>query len=244
MKVLIVDDESLARLRLQQLLQDLPHEQPIHIQQAASAHAARQAIAGGQIDLVFLDIHMPSEDGMSLGRWITQQPFAPAVVFVTAHAEHALQAFDIQALDYLTKPVRAPRLAQAMQRWHSQQPKQNGPSLLILEKGRALRVPLDEVIYLKAEQKYITVRTGRGQHLLEGSLLELESQHPQHLLRIHRNALVSRWALRKLEMHHGHKDEDEGTEGWLVHLEGASEPLAVSRRQLAAVREAMRGLGM
>jgi two-component system response regulator AlgR len=164
-------------------------------------------------------------------------------VFITAHAEHALQAFELDALDYLTKPVRLERLQLALQKIERTALKYKGLEvdlsvevLVIQERGRTERVPLAQVLYLKAELKYITVRTASRSYILEGSLSELESRYASRFLRIHRNALVARRAVRSLEKHH---DPEEG-EGWAVRLDGVDEVLFVSRRQLAAVRGLVR----
>lgn len=108
--------------------------------------------------------------------------------------------------------------------------------LLIQDRGRTERVPLNEVIYFKAELKYVTVRTAGHSYILDSALNDLESRHAAQFLRVHRNALVARHALRALEKHH---DVEEG-DGWAVRLQGIAEPLAVSRRQLPAVRAALR----
>jgi len=163
-------------------------------------------------------------------------------VFVTAHAGHAVQAFELDAVDYLTKPVRLERLRQALQKveramqaGQAQAPEKMDEMLLIQDRGRTERLPLAEVLYFKAELKYITVRTVRRSYILDGSLNDLEARHGGRFMRIHRNALVARGALRTLERH---VDPEEG-EGWAVRLHGLDEALAVSRRQLAAVREAI-----
>jgi two-component system response regulator AlgR len=166
------------------------------------------------------------------------------VVFVTAFSQHAVQAFEVEAADYLTKPVRLQRLQHALQkverlRGLNGAPAQPDPdeAILIQDRGRTERVPLSQVLYLKAELKYVTVRTLARSYILDGSLSDLETRHPTHFVRIHRNALVARRALRALEKHY---DPEEG-EGWAVRLHGLDEPLAVSRRQLAAVREVLAG---
>jgi two-component system response regulator AlgR len=159
---------------------------------------------------------------------------------VTAHAEHAVQAFELEVLDYLTKPVRLERLQMALQKVERYAQSKSGLEpdsveevLIIQERSRTLRVPVSQVLYLKAELKYITVRTMAHSYILEGSLGELENRYASRFIRVHRNALVARQAVRSLEKHF---DAQEG-EGWAVRLNGVQEPLAVSRRQLAAVRE-------
>ena len=240
LRVLIVDDEPLARSRMRVLLEQCPLP-PVRIAgEAANAAQALELLAHEPLDVVLLDIHMPGSDGLALAQRLSAMPEAPAVVFVTAHAEHALQAFELEALDYVTKPVRLSRLVMALQKVERRrqaaaalQAEVATGYLTIQDRGRTERVPVTEVIYLKAELKYITLRTAERSLILDGSLSELEERHAAHFLRIHRNALVARHRVRALEKH---VDEDEG-EGWAVRLHGVEELLAVSRRQLAAVRE-------
>ena len=242
LKVLIVDDEKLARSRMRTLLGDCTAP-PVQVgAEAANATQAMQLIQHEHFDAVLLDVHMPGADGIALARALQALARRPAVVFVTAHAEHAVQAFEIEAADYLTKPVRLERLQlalQKVQRLAGATPGASAPSvqesLLIQDRGRTERVPLAEVLYFKAELKYITVRTAARSYILDGSLNELEERYAAQYLRVHRNALVLRHAMRALERHH---DPEEG-EGWAVRLNGVDELLAVSRRQLAAVREAL-----
>ena len=242
LNVLVVDDEALARSRLRTLLGDCSAPAASVGAEAADAVQAMTALQRQVFDVVLLDIHMPGADGMALAVNIAALPQPPAVVFVTAHATHAVQAFELEAVDYLTKPVRLERLQQALQK--VERAMQAGRAveanftqkiLIIQDRGRTERLPLDEVLYLKAELKYITVRTARRSYILDGSLSELEERHADHFMRIHRNALVARRAVRRLEKHF---DVEEG-EGWAVRLDGIDELLAVSRRQLAAVRQAI-----
>jgi len=244
LKILVVDDEALARSRLRTLLGDCTAPTAVVAAEAADAVQAMSALQCQVFDAVLLDIHMPGSDGMSLARHIADLPSPPAVVFVTAHSEHAVQAFELAAVDYLTKPVRLERLQQALQKVErlmhvgiAQEPEKTQETLIIQDRGRTERVPLSEVLYFKAELKYITVRTVRRSYILDGSLNELEERHAGQFMRIHRNALIARRAVRALEKHF---DPEEG-EGWAVRLNGIDELLAVSRRQLSAVREAIVG---
>lgn len=240
MNVLIADDEDLARERLRQLLGDcgIPG-----LRIAAEAATAAQALAmlrHQPIDLAFIDIQMPAMSGLQLAAALSHEACRPHLVFVTAHPEHALEAFEVNALDYLTKPVRLERLRQCLQRL----PVAVGraapaPAVLIHERHGLLRIPVDEVIYFKAELKYITVRTATHSHLLETSLQELDQQYAGQFLRIHRNALVSRKDLLGLLRTDAPSEDD----GWQVCLRGVPERLAVSRRQLAAVKEALHKIG-
>ena len=242
LRVLLVDDEALARSRLTTLLGDCLAPSAVVAAEAADAAQAMTALRFGTFDVVLLDIRMPGMDGVTLAKTIAALPQPPAVVFVTAHAEHAVQAFEIEAIDYLTKPVRLERLQQALQKVERLAQAVKGlhadtteETLIIQDRGRTERVPLSEVLYLKAELKYVTVRTAARSYILDGSLSELEEKHAAYFMRIHRNALIARRAVRALERHF---DAEEG-EGWAVRLNGIDELLTVSRRQLSAVREAI-----
>lgn len=242
LRALIVDDEALARSRLRTLLGDCKTPAADVAGEAANATQAVELLRRQAYDLALLDIHMPGADGLALAQTLRNLPHPPALVFVTAHAEHAVQAFELEAVDYLTKPVRLERLQQALQKAErllrsrgDTAPDAAGEVLLIQERGRTERVPLAEVLYFKAELKYITVRTPAKTYILDGALSELEEKYGTRFLRIHRNALVARRAVRAIEKH---EDPEEG-EGWAVRLSGAEEMLTVSRRQLAAVREAI-----
>lgn len=247
LKALVVDDESLARARLRTLLGECTSPVASVEGEAATAAQALDLLAHQHFDVALLDIHMPGADGMALAQTLRAMPHAPAIVFVTAHAEHALQAFDLEAVDYLTKPVRLSRLMVALQKVERLQQSvrllqadalaQPEGFLSIQDRGRTERVPLAEVVYLKAELKYITLRTVARSYILDGSLSELEEKYGRLFLRVHRNALVARRRVRTLEKHF---DDEEG-EGWAVRLQGVDELLMVSRRQLAAVRELVSG---
>ena len=242
LKVLLVDDEVLARSRLRTLLADCTAPGADVLAEAGNGPQAIAALRHGAFDLVLLDVRMPGISGVQLAQTISGIAHPPAVVFVTAHAEHAVQAFDVAAVDYLTKPVRLERLQQALQKVErlaqskqAQSADSTGDTLIIQDRGRTERVPLAEVLYLKAELKYVTVRTASRSYILDGALSELEEKYPTQFMRIHRNALIARRAVRALEKHY---DAEEG-EGWAVRLNGIPELLAVSRRQLSSVREAI-----
>lgn len=242
LRVLIVDDERLARARLRRLLGDCRTPEALASGEADSAAQAVTLASAQPFDVALLDIHMPGADGLQLAAALQGLPQPPLVVFVTAHAEHAVQAFELEAVDYLTKPVRLERLQAALQKVERQLQLRSAQSadsvaqaLVISERGRTLRVPLAEVIYLKAELKYLTVRTAEASYVLDGSLNQIEERFAGRFLRIHRNALVARNAMRALVRH---CDADEG-DGWAVRLAGLDELLVVSRRQVASVREAL-----
>ena len=256
LRVLLVDDEPLARLRLRTLLDAETAVPTTVVGEAGDTESALAFLQGAAVDLLLLDIRMPGRDGLRLARVLRLLPQPPAVVFVTAHAEHALMAFELEALDYLTKPVRRERLQAALQRaWSRQRPADSastplaeGPVLVVADRGRVLRLPLAEVLYLKAELKYVTLRTATAVHLLDESLAELTQRLAAlggpEFVRIHRNALVARHAIRALELRPLAAAEavaDDGSEGWAVQVAPLDEWLAVSRRQLPAVRAALLG---
>ncbi|MFN5350238.1 MAG: LytR/AlgR family response regulator transcription factor [Polaromonas sp.] len=242
LRALLVDDEPLARARLRVLLADCQAPSAEVLAEAATAAQAMTTLRQQAFDVVFLDVRMPGMDGVQLAHAIASMPQPPAVVFVTAHAEHAVQAFEVQAVDYLTKPVRLERLQQALQKVEritlvniGLRPDLIEDVLIIQDRGRTERVPLAEVLYLKAELKYITVRTATHSYVFDGALSELEEKYAAYFMRVHRNALIARRAVRALVKH---VDAEEG-QGWAVRLSGIDELVAVSRRQLSAVREAI-----
>lgn len=250
LKVFVVDDEELARLRLRSLLQE-PGMPPCQvIGEAADARQAHAWLGEHACDVLLLDVQMPGLNGTALAAELQGRPEAPAVVFVTAHPEHAVTAFELNAVDYLTKPVRRERLqaalARAAERLKARAlPQDEAPVLVVNDRGRVTRVPVHEVLYLKAELKYVTLRTAAHTYVLDDSLAVLEERLGEPFLRIHRNALVARRAVRALERRNvPGDDEDNGKEGWAVRLQGLDEWLAVSRRQVAAVREALSGAGL
>lgn len=246
LRALIVDDEPLARARMITLLQraDQGVEVMAELGDAGAALGWLEAHPQGA-DVVFLDIQMPGPDGLRLADKLRQWPHPLQVIFVTAHAEHALRAFELQACDYLTKPVRLDRLQQALARCSKlRQPREaprppsasEEPVIVVQDRGRVVRVPAGEVLYLKAELKYVTVRTAVSSWLVDESLAELEARLGSRFIRVHRNALVARSAMARLERRDDPEGHD-GQEGWAVQVQPTGEWLAVSRRQAAAVKE-------
>ncbi len=262
LRVLLVDDEELARLRLRGLVHDCIDPQATVVGEAANATQALAWLVTQPCDLVLLDVQMPGRDGTQVAAELRQQALTgaivPAVVFVTAHAQHALRAFDLEAVDYLTKPVKRDRLHAALQRVAqrlAQRLAQHGgvpqapavpeqtPVIVVNDRGRVVRVPLGEVLYLKAELKYVTLRTAHQTYVIDEPLSDLESRLGNRFLRIHRNALVARRAVRALERRviagEGGGESGDTGEGWAVCMAPVNEWLAVSRRQVGAVREAI-----
>lgn len=245
LRVLVVDDEDLARARLVTLLADCAAPSARVTGQAGNAPQAMALLQHQVFDLLLLDIRMPGADGLALARALVDVAQPPALVFVTAYAEHAVQAFELEAVDYLTKPVRRERLQQALQKveralQQRQAERANAVSedvLLIQDRKRSLRLALAEVLYFKAELKYVTVRTATHSYILDASLNALEERYALQFLRVHRNALAARHAMRALEKH---LDPVEG-DSWSLQLDGLDERLPVSRRQLALVRDVLAG---
>ncbi len=248
-RVFIADDETPARERLKELLQDIAGELPnVVAGEAANGVEALERLPGSSAQVLLLDIRMPGMDGLELARHVATLDDAPAVVFVTAHDKHAVEAFDLNALDYLLKPVRAARLAAALKkaasggapRRESLARAADGPReyLSVAERNRIVLVPVRDIVFLRAEQKYVTVRTRSREHLIEESLIALEREFsgadlPYPFVRIHRNCLVARAAIRGFERTGGGEEEAH----WQVVIDGLPERLPVSRRQWPTVRE-------
>jgi two-component system, LytTR family, response regulator AlgR len=252
LRVLVVDDEELARMRLKSLVGECGEPSAVVVGEAANAAQALVWLATRSCDLLLLDVQMPGRDGTQLAAELRLRTPAPAVVFVTAHAEHALKAFDLEAVDYLTKPVKRERLQAALRRVAQRigapaaansgavAPEEEGPVIVVSDRGRIIRVPVADVLYMKAELKYVTLRTADHTHVLDDSLAELAERLGDRFLRVHRNALVARRAVRALERRAiAGENADDGLEGWGVCIAPVNEWLAVSRRQVAAVREAL-----
>ncbi|HUD24846.1 MAG TPA: LytTR family DNA-binding domain-containing protein [Burkholderiaceae bacterium] len=253
LSVLIVDDEPLARSRLSQQLAECGRQ--IDLQLVGTVEgglAALEAVDQLHPDAVLLDIMMPDMGGIEVARHLVARETPPAIIFVTAFDEHALPAFEVQALDYLLKPVRTERLLDALQRAHRL--KRNEPRieelaralgsmrnhLTVSERGRMVLVPIEEIIYLRAELKYVTIRTGQKEHLTEESLTALEQEFGARFVRIHRNALVARAAIQGFQRVKARTDGDgEAGEGhWEVVLKAIAERLPISRRQWPTVKSA------
>jgi two-component system response regulator AlgR len=260
-RIFIVDDEAPARARLATLLSDIAGECPHElVGESAQAQAALDRIAELKPDIVLLDVQMPGMSGIELASHLANGDGGPAVIFVTAYDEYALKAFDVHALDYLLKPVRASRLVDALRhvsaiRSSVQSQKQViadvatamqavRKNFSVQERGRLLLVPVSDVIYLKAEAKYVTLRTRVREYLLEGSLLSMEQEFAATFIRVHRNALVARNAITGVErgIHavDADVDGDKVQESWQVILRDIDDRLPISRRQWPAVKALVR----
>ncbi|MEX2242063.1 MAG: LytTR family DNA-binding domain-containing protein [Burkholderiales bacterium] len=243
LRVFIADDESPARERLKELLADIAAELPTEVVgEAASGLDAVAQLPASRAQVLLLDIEMPGMRGLEVARHLAGLELAPAVVFVTAHDRHAVEAFELNALDYLLKPVRAGRLAAALKKASAGGPPareqlaraaaQAREYLSVTERNRIHLVPVRDVVYLRAELKYVTLRTRAGEHLIEESLVALEREFAERFVRVHRNCLVARAAVRGFERAAEGGDEPH----WNVVLDGVPERLPVSRRQWAEVR--------
>ena len=243
LRVFIADDETPARERLKELLADIAAELPTEVVgEAANGLDAVAQLPASRAQVLLLDIEMPGMRGLEVARHLAGLELAPGVVFVTAHDRHAVEAFELNALDYLLKPVRAARLAAALKKASADGPpererlaKAAGQAreyLSVTERNRIHLVPVRDIVYLRAELKYVTLRTRAGEHLIEESLVALEREFAERLVRVHRNCLVARAAVRGFE-----RSAEGGEEPrWNVVLEGVPERLPVSRRQWAEVR--------
>ena len=245
LRVLIVDDEAPARHRLRDVLADCVGQLQVDI--VGEADNGLDALSQAQqqpVDAVLLDIRMPGMDGLECAAHLNQLSAPPAIIFSTAYDAYACQAFDLNAVDYLLKPVRADRLVRALSRAHrlnattlehlrEVHPKAR-THLSVNEKGRIVLIPVADILYLKAELKYVTVRTAAREFLIEESLTRLENEFGDAFLRIHRNCLVARVRIREIGKLPG--DDD----GHFLKLDGQDERLMVSRRQYTALREKIR----
>jgi two-component system response regulator AlgR len=243
LRVFIVDDEPPARNRLRDLLDDCSEQLALEVVgEAGNGREALDKLAEVAADVVLLDIRMPQMDGIELAQHLNKLPKPPVVIFTTAYDAYAIKAFDLRVIDYLLKPIRLGRLFEALNRARVAVPVQTEAlrellpeprkNLSIHERGKIHLIPIEQVLYLRAELKYITVRTAEREYLIEESLNALEKEFAAHFVRIHRNSLIAKDAIAGFE-----KGGDEGESGWMVKLKGLDELLAISRRQQHIVKE-------
>jgi two-component system response regulator AlgR len=244
LKIFIVDDEAPARERIRELLGDIAAEVPTEVVgEARHGLDALERLPASGARVLLLDVQMPGMDGLELARHVAALEEPPAFVFVTAHDRHAVEAFELNALDYLLKPVRAERLAAALRKAAGAPREQLADTLRkaagrareylsIVERNRISLVPVRDIVFLRAELKYVTLRTREREHLIEDSLIALEKEFGERFVRIHRNCLVARAAIRGFER--GGAVEEPT---WMVVLDGLDERLPVSRRQWPLLRD-------
>lgn len=255
--LLIVDDEPLARARLRDVIQDMGGYAVVG--EAANGLEAMHQLQQLNVSVMLVDIRMPEMDGIELAQHARKLAQPPHIIFTTAYDQFAVQAFELNAIDYLLKPIRRERLAVALSKvkplqsaqWQALQPLQTSHThLSIHQRGRVLLVAIADIIYARADLKYVTVRTQQQQYLWEGSLNQLALRHADHFVRIHRNALVARDAVLSIEKQPSHfpassqaasqlaasQDTLSKPATWQVTLRGVPETLAISRRQFALLK--------
>jgi two-component system response regulator AlgR len=250
LRIYIADDEAPARARLKELLADIAGEvATVVVGESASGLDVIDRLPSSEAQVLLLDIQMPGMGGIELARHLCRLERAPAIIFTTAHDRHAVEAFELNALDYLMKPVRAERLSAALRKALAADPAgreardraarleraAGGPRefFSVAERNRIVLVPVADILFLKAELKYVTLRTRAGEHLIEEPLVSIEREFAERFVRVHRNCLVARAAIRGFERVAGGADEEPH---WRVVLEGSAERLPVSRRQWPAVK--------
>jgi len=242
MKILIVDDESLARQRMRDLLTDLGETDIVG--EAVNGSEAIEKTITLKPDLLLIDIRMPVMDGLEAAMHLQGIENPPMIIFTTAYDEHALEAFEVNAVDYLLKPIRKERLGEALQKAQpvsgeqlkevsrAADSKSARSHISVHMRGRITLIPVQDIIYFIADNKYVTVRTATEQHLIEESLVSLEEEFSDRFLRIHRGSLVNTDYLRGME---------KNTAGhWRVLMKGIDEKLVVSRRHTPQVRRWVR----
>jgi len=236
LKVLIIDDEAPARNRLRRMLAEIPDT--LVAGEAATAVEALKMIPLKLPDALLLDISMPGLSGMELAQMLQKQGPAPAIIFCTAWSDQAVEAFECDAVDYLVKPVRAERLVLALDKARRFLDSLRGDTsdsfLRSTLGGKVTLLPMSMVIYLSAEDKYTTVTHQDGETVINQSLLDLENEYPDILVRVHRGTLVTKKRIRGLEK------SPDGRH--FLQLDGSEDRPQVSRRNLPAIRKLIREL--
>ena len=241
MNVLIVDDEQLARQRLRKMLSANSGYKIIG--EAETGEDALRKTQTAQPDVVLMDIRMPGMDGIEAASYINRMDKPPAIIFTTAYSDHALNAFETHAIDYLLKPIKQSRLeaaldaAKRMNKAQLNQLRDNKNTdrrnkICIKSRGSLELIPVEEIIYFKADQKYVTLRTVDQEYLIEEPLKALEEEFIDQFIRIHRNALVAQRMLNGLTKNHdGHA---------CISFDEVDDLLEVSRRHLPAIRKKLK----
>ncbi|MGB8518088.1 MAG: LytTR family DNA-binding domain-containing protein [Gallionella sp.] len=243
LRVFIVDDELPARNRLRELLHDCNDQIALEIVgEAGNGQEALDKLSETPADVVLMDIRMPQMDGIELAQHLQKLAKPPVIIFTTAYDAYAIKAFEVRAIDYLLKPIRLGRLFDALTRARDAVPIQTEvlrdllpeprKHFSIHERGKIHLVPVDTVLFLRAELKYITVCTTEREYLIEESLTALEKEFSMRFVRIHRNCIVAKEAIVGFQ-----KGGDENESGWMVKLKGVEETLPISRRQQYIVKE-------
>ena len=247
MKILIVDDEKPARDRLHQLIDDFDEYEVVA--EAANGEEAVRLAAETKPDIVLLDIRMPGLDGIQAAQHLNRLDPAPAIVFATAYDEYAIDAFEARAIGYVLKPVRRERLASALEQAarlaagtlaevaaasHMEPRRQH---LCSMSHGQLKLIPLQDVNYCQADQKYVCVHHAGGRDLIDDSLKSLEEEFADAFVRIHRSVVVAVASIERLEKTADGKHR-------VILRDGSQQPeneLIISRRHLADVRRRLKG---
>ena len=245
MNILITDDEPLARDRMRHLLGRLDGFQPLE-QDAGNGLEAIELCRRYQPDIVLMDIRMPGMGGLEAAAHISKLERPPAVIFCTAYDTHAIEAFSVQAVGYLLKPVKQEDLQKAlinaskinrlqMASLRQEMPDDNSRSHIAAKTLKGIElVPLDDIHYFMADSKYVTVFHKNGEILIDDPLKELEAEFNTRFVRVHRNALVARRAIEKMTRdEHGH---------YFIQLAGVEKPISVSRRHVPLMKKFMQTL--
>ena len=242
MRIMIVDDEQLARDRLSRMIDGFEHHEVVG--EAANGIEAVKVAASMQPEVVLMDIRMPGMDGLEAARHIVEAEEPPAIIFCTAYEEHAVEAFDLQAVGYLLKPVRKDNLedslgkAQRVNKAQLAALAEDQPPRRTHISGRTRKgielIPVDDVRYFQADQKYVTVRHGEGEIIVDETLKELEEEFVERFVRVHCNALVAaRFIVGLNRQADGH---------YQIQLKDVEEAVDISRRHVAAVRKVVKSL--
>jgi two-component system response regulator AlgR len=244
LKILIADDEAPARNRMRDLLADIEHIEIVA--EAKNGKEAMDLAESCKPDVMLLDIRMPVMDGIETAQHAQKLAHKPHIIFTTAFDAYAIKAFDLNAIDYLLKPIRQERLQTAINKAHALQPnqlvllkslqdlqKKSRTHLSIHERGRVLLVPIESIIYLRAELKYITVRTVEREYLIEESLTHLEAEFNERFIRLHRNCLVAPQFITGYEKRVNNDNEQQ----WVALFKHIPETIAISRRQQHLIKQ-------
>ena len=240
LKIIVADDETPARNRLRELLAEI--DGVCVVGEARNGKEALMLALDTGADLVLLDIRMPQMDGIEAAGHLQKVAPPPAMIFTTAFDSYAMQAFDVNAVDYLLKPIRLERLQSAIAKARALLPGQlaalqsmqrQRTHFRVTERGRVLLVPVADVIYLRAELKYLTLRTRERSYLVEDTLTAIEQEFGDYFLRLHRNCLVAQHCILGYEKRH----DGDSEHGWTVLLRDVPDTLAVSRRQHHVLRK-------
>jgi two-component system response regulator AlgR len=242
MKYLVIDDEFLARARLKELL--LRIDPSAEVYEAENGQQALDLCESHKPDTALVDIRMPGISGIELVYHMTTLEHSPAVIFTTAYSEYALEAFEANAIDYLLKPVQVDRLKRALQKadpitkvqTESLKKTTRSMHISISQKGKIKLVPIQNICYLKAENKYVLVKTMKEEYLMNDTLNNLEKELGDNFLRVHRNALISTEHLEGLEKN------DDGQ--WCVFFRGIDDKVEISRRQTPTIRSWLKNRGL